>query len=41
MDITLWGDCDFYNDYSEAVVYKYNSKCLFKVKLFNNKHFFN
>lgn len=36
MDITKWGKCDFYNDYSEAVVYKKNSKGIFNIKLFES-----
>ena len=35
MDITKWGKCDFYNEYSEAVVYKNNSKGIFYIKLYD------
>lgn len=36
MDITLWGRCDFYNDYKEAIVYKTQSKGIFYIKLYDN-----
>lgn len=36
MDITEWGDCDFYNDYTEAIIYKKQSKGIYYIKLHNN-----
>ena len=36
MDITKWGYCDFYESYTEAIVYKSNSIGMFKIKLYEN-----
>jgi len=36
MDITEWGHCDFYNNYTEAIVYKKQSKGIYYIKLHNN-----
>jgi len=37
MDITKWGNCDFFNNYNEARVFKFNSKSMYFVKLYD-KH---
>lgn len=36
MDITQWGDAQFYNDYSKAIVYKKKSKGEYHISLFKN-----
>lgn len=36
MVITKWGYCDFYSNYTEAIIYKKLSKGEYHVKLFDN-----
>ena len=36
MDLTLWGDYIFKNDFSSAIVYKPHSKVIYHISLFEN-----